>query len=208
MKNSSYSTENQDGKTGEYREFDAKSRQGGSPLETSEPREPRVFRSRMGTRAGRRIDHPRLGALEILKYIGPGFLVTIGFIDPGNWASNIAGGLGVRLFPNLGRDPRDPHARCSSSTTPPTSASRRATASPKPRLSTSSGGSVPILGSAVAAAVSTALAEVLGAAIALNMLTGLPIQARRTPGLPSSASSCCSRTPIESSRNGSSASYR
>jgi manganese transport protein len=33
---------------------------------------------------------PKLGALEILKYIGPGFLVTVGFIDPGNWASNVA----------------------------------------------------------------------------------------------------------------------
>ena len=31
--------------------------------------------------------HPRLGGLEILKYIGPGLLVTVGFIDPGNWAS-------------------------------------------------------------------------------------------------------------------------
>ncbi|MFH1004160.1 MAG: Nramp family divalent metal transporter [Bacteroidota bacterium] len=30
--------------------------------------------------------------LEIFKYIGPGFLVTIGFIDPGNWAANIACG--------------------------------------------------------------------------------------------------------------------
>ena len=29
--------------------------------------------------------HPRLGGLEILKYIGPGLLVTVGFIDPGNW---------------------------------------------------------------------------------------------------------------------------
>jgi manganese transport protein len=36
--------------------------------------------------------HPRLSALDILKYIGPGFLVTVGFIDPGNWASNIAAG--------------------------------------------------------------------------------------------------------------------
>ncbi len=34
----------------------------------------------------------RLGGLEILKYIGPGLLVTVGFIDPGNWASNIAAG--------------------------------------------------------------------------------------------------------------------
>ena len=28
--------------------------------------------------------------LNILKFIGPGLLVTVGFIDPGNWASNIA----------------------------------------------------------------------------------------------------------------------
>ena len=26
------------------------------------------------------------GGLEILKHIGPGLLVTVGFIDPGNWA--------------------------------------------------------------------------------------------------------------------------
>lgn len=30
--------------------------------------------------------------LELLKYLGPGFLVTVGFIDPGNWATNIAAG--------------------------------------------------------------------------------------------------------------------
>ncbi|HMK92493.1 MAG TPA: Nramp family divalent metal transporter [Thermoleophilia bacterium] len=27
-----------------------------------------------------------------MRYLGPGFVVTIGFIDPGNWATNIAGG--------------------------------------------------------------------------------------------------------------------
>ena len=32
------------------------------------------------------------GAFELLKYIGPGLLVTVGFIDPGNWASNFAAG--------------------------------------------------------------------------------------------------------------------
>lgn len=29
---------------------------------------------------------------ELFRYLGPGFIVTIGFIDPGNWATNIAGG--------------------------------------------------------------------------------------------------------------------
>ena len=40
----------------------------------------------------RRRHHPVSGGLEIFKYIGPGLLVTVGFIDPGNWASNLAAG--------------------------------------------------------------------------------------------------------------------
>ena len=40
-----------------------------------------------------RKDHRReYGIKEFLKYIGPGLLVTVGFIDPGNWASNMAAG--------------------------------------------------------------------------------------------------------------------
>ena len=39
----------------------------------------------------KRTDHKRyLGGLDFFKYIGPGLLVTVGFIDPGNWASNFA----------------------------------------------------------------------------------------------------------------------
>ena len=41
----------------------------------------------------RRKDHKRyLDALDVFKYIGPGQLVTVGFSDPGNWASNFAAG--------------------------------------------------------------------------------------------------------------------
>ncbi len=29
---------------------------------------------------------------KMLRFMGPGFLVTVGFIDPGNWATNIEGG--------------------------------------------------------------------------------------------------------------------
>jgi manganese transport protein len=36
--------------------------------------------------------NPLLGAKDFIKYIGPGLLVTVGFIDPGNWASNLAAG--------------------------------------------------------------------------------------------------------------------
>ena len=31
-------------------------------------------------------------ASAVFKYIGPGILVTVGFIDPGNWAVNLAAG--------------------------------------------------------------------------------------------------------------------
>ena len=57
-----------------------------------------------------RKDHKRyLGGLDVFKYIGPGLLVTVGFIDPGNWASNFAAGcvfgfllvLGVAPFPGI-----------------------------------------------------------------------------------------------------------
>ena len=30
--------------------------------------------------------------MNFLRYLGPGLLVTVGFIDTGNWASNIAAG--------------------------------------------------------------------------------------------------------------------
>jgi len=41
-----------------------------------------------------------LNARQILAYLGPGFFVTVGFIDPGNWATNIAAGsqFGYRLL--------------------------------------------------------------------------------------------------------------
>lgn len=37
---------------------------------------------------------------DFLRYLGPGFIITVGFIDPGNWATNIAGGssFGYRLL--------------------------------------------------------------------------------------------------------------
>ena len=38
----------------------------------------------------------RFFSREFLRYLGPGFLVTVGFIDPGNWATNIAGGSDFR----------------------------------------------------------------------------------------------------------------
>ncbi|MDU1904369.1 MAG: Nramp family divalent metal transporter [Dysgonomonas sp.] len=122
--------------------------------------------------------NPRLksGAFELLKYIGPGLLVTVGFIDPGNWASNFAAGseFGYALLwvvtlstimliilqhnvAHLGIVT----GLCLS----------EATNKYLPKT-----GSKIVLWSAVGASISTSLAEILGGAIALQMLFDIPIK--------------------------------
>lgn len=120
---------------------------------------------------------PAFGAIEILKYIGPGLLVTVGFIDPGNWASNIAAGsiYGYKLLWMVTLSTimliilqhNVAHLGISTGLCLSEAASKYF----KPWVSRS------ILASAVLAAVSTALAEILGASIALNMLFKIPIKA-------------------------------
>lgn len=125
----------------------------------------------------RRRDHqPRLGGIEILKYIGPGMLVTVGFIDPGNWASNLAAGsqygyqllwmvtLSTLMLIILQHNVA--HLGIASGLC----LSEAAT------LYTPKYISRPVLGSAMLASVSTSLAEILGGAIALQMLFNIPIK--------------------------------
>lgn len=119
---------------------------------------------------------PQFGALEILKFIGPGLLVTVGFIDPGNWAANLAAGaqfgyallwmvtLSTLMLIVLQHNVA--HLGIASGLC----LAEAATLHLRPWVSR------PVLSSAVLAAISTALAEILGAAIALNMLCGLPIR--------------------------------
>jgi manganese transport protein len=125
-----------------------------------------------------RQDHkPGLGALEIFKYIGPGLLVTVGFIDPGNWASNLAAGAGygysllwmVTLSTLMLIILQHNVAHLGIATG--LCLSEAATTFLKPRYSKL------ILGSAMMASISTSLAEILGGAIALNMLFHIPIRA-------------------------------
>jgi manganese transport protein len=123
----------------------------------------------------REIHAPRLTAWELWKYVGPGLLVTVGFIDPGNWASNVAAGAGygysllwmVTLSTLMLIVLQHNAAHLGIATG--LCLSEAATAH-LPRIV-----SRAVLGSAVLAAVATALAEILGGAIALSMLFGLPI---------------------------------
>jgi manganese transport protein len=124
----------------------------------------------------KRSDHkPVFGALDIFKYIGPGLLVTVGFIDPGNWAANIASGSGygytllwiVSLSTIMLIVLQHNVAHLGIATG--LCLSEAATIYLRPWISKS------ILSFAVMASVSTSLAEILGGSIALNMLFDVPL---------------------------------
>lgn len=124
----------------------------------------------------RRKDHtPRFGALEIFKYLGPGLLVTVGFIDPGNWASNIAAGsqfgytlLWIVTLSTLMLIILQHNVAHLGIATGLCLAEALTQHTPRWMSKT-------ILGSAMGASVSTSLAEILGGAIALEMLFNIPI---------------------------------
>ncbi len=113
--------------------------------------------------------------MAVFKYIGPGILVTVGFIDPGNWAVNLAAGAsyGYTLLwtitlatimliflqhnvAHLGIVTGECLAEATRKFIRPWIA-------------------IAQLCTAMLAVIATALAELLGAAIALNMLFKIPI---------------------------------
>ena len=121
--------------------------------------------------------NPKLGGLEIFKYIGPGLLVTVGFIDPGNWASNLAAGaeFGYSLLWMVTLSTIMlivlQHNVAHLGIATGLCLSEAASEYLKPRYAKG------ILYSAMLASVSTSLAEILGGAIALQMLFNIPIRA-------------------------------
>jgi manganese transport protein len=118
-------------------------------------------------------ERPRF--LELFRYLGPGFLVTVGFIDPGNWAANVAAGsqygytllwvvtLSTLMLILLQHNAA--HLGIVTGLCLSEAASKYF----------GRGTSRVVLFSAVGASVSTALAEILGTAIGLNMLFRLPL---------------------------------
>ena len=129
----------------------------------------------MAEKSKKTVRNKLLGA-DLLKYIGPGILVTVGFIDPGNWVSNIAAGssYGYKLLwivtlstimliilqhnaAHLGIVT----GLCISEAI-------------NKHVNKSIGRVITL--TAMLAAVSTAMAEILGAAIALKMLFNMPLK--------------------------------
>ena len=119
---------------------------------------------------------PRFGGLEIWRYIGPGLLVTVGFIDPGNWASNLAAGAdyGYALLWMVSLSTIMliilQHNVAHLGIATGLCLSEAAMTYLKPRYARLT------LISAMGASISTSLAEILGGAIALEMLFRIPVR--------------------------------
>lgn len=121
-------------------------------------------------------DGVNLKARELLRYLGPGILVTVGFIDPGNWAANMAAGAdyGYKLLWMVTLSTIMliilQHNVAHLGIVTGQCLSEAATEYLPSFLSKG------VLFSAMAAAVATGLAEILGSAIALNMLFHIPLK--------------------------------
>jgi len=120
---------------------------------------------------------PQPGAFNILKYMGPGLLVTVGFIDPGNWASNLAAGatfgysllwmVTLSTIMLIVLQHNAAHLGIATGLCLSEATTRYVK---KPY-------SIALLLSVMGASISTSLAEILGASIALNMLFQIPLRA-------------------------------
>ncbi|WP_274893292.1 Nramp family divalent metal transporter [Thermoanaerobacterium sp. R66] len=114
--------------------------------------------------------------VNFLKYVGPGILVTVGFIDPGNWATNVSAGsiYGYKLLWVITLSTIMliilQHNAAHLGIVTGYCLSEATSIFIDSRLSKF------ILLSAVAASVSTSTAELLGTAIALKMLFNIPVK--------------------------------
>lgn len=114
-------------------------------------------------------------SLELFQYIGPGFFVTVGFIDPGNWVTNVAAGsqFGYQLLWVVTLATVIliivQHNAAHLGIVTGLCLAEAASHYFRPWLR------LVMLSSAVLACIATALAELLGAAIGLHMLCKLPL---------------------------------
>lgn len=113
---------------------------------------------------------------NIFKYLGPGILVTVGFIDPGNWATNLEAGstfgysllwvVSVSTIMLILLQHNAAHLGIATGKC----LAENAASHLSPSIN------ITLLGTAFLASISTALAEILGGAIALNMIFGISIK--------------------------------
>ena len=112
---------------------------------------------------------------RLLAFLGPGYLVAVGYMDPGNWATSLAGGskfgyalLSIALLSNLMAIVLQ--ALCARLGIGAGRDLAQACRDAFPRAL-----SIPLWLAAELAICATDLAEVIGTAIGLNLLFGIPL---------------------------------
>ena len=117
----------------------------------------------------------RRGWRKVLAFLGPAYLVSVGYMDPGNWATDIAGGsrfgyalIWVLLMSNI-------MALLLQSLSARLGIVRQLDLAQASRKTYRSGVNYALWFLAEVAIAACDLAEVLGMAIGLNLLFGLPL---------------------------------
>src|SRR5438132_5103239 len=115
-------------------------------------------------------------AKKLVSFLGPGYLVAVGYMDPGNWATSLAGGskfgyslLSIALLSNLMAILLQ--ALCTRLGIGAGRARAQACRDAFPRAV-----SWPLWLLSEIAICATDLAEVIGTAIGLNLLFGIPLE--------------------------------
>lgn len=113
---------------------------------------------------------------RVMAFAGPGYMVAVGYMDPGNWATSLAGGskfgyalLTVALLSNLMAIVLQ--ALCARLAIASGRDLAQACRDAFPKFV-----SIPLWAFAEIAIIATDIAEVIGTAIGLNLLFGLPLE--------------------------------
>src|SRR6187455_3853961 len=113
---------------------------------------------------------------KLIAFLGPGYLVAVGYMDPGNWATSLAGGskfgyalLSIALLSNIMAIILQ--ALCARLGVASGRDLAQACRDAFPRWV-----SYPLWALAELAICATDLAEVIGTAIGLNLLFGIPLE--------------------------------
>lgn len=117
----------------------------------------------------------RTGWKRIFAFLGPAYLVSVGYMDPGNWATDIAGGsqfgyklIWVLLMSNL-------IALLLQSLSARLGIVRGLDLAQASKNAYPKWANIPLFGLAQIAIIACDLAEIIGMAIGLNLLFGLPL---------------------------------
>src|ERR1700733_13681208 len=62
----------------------------------STPEAPRLSRSLEDVHNSVQVSYPGF-AKRLFAFLGPAYLISVGYMDPGNWATDIQGGAGFRF---------------------------------------------------------------------------------------------------------------